>query len=374
MLSQKIRSSIAALVLSLTSIVVIGIAGAQELLAQEKFKVGAVLPLTGGAADYGIAIKNCIELARKDNPELFTNIEFIYEDAAYDPKTAVSAYRSLTDGQQVDLTVTWGVSFCKALAPIAEARKSPMVGLCLDPAIGSGRRYVLRFMNTTDEVMRVQAQYLFERGVRRIGLLLAEHPYLEELREALQRNLIAGQTIVLIDQLPNKEMDLRTNILKLMKGEKQFDSLGVFLFAGQIASFYKQAWDMGFDTQTFGTNFFESLSEVHASNGSMNGVVFASVDTKDDFLRRYKEIFHNESQLAFAAPAYELAMTLGELFNDRQGSLSGEDIVKKFASVGQRQGVAAGPYRYVNDVEAGQYFQFPIVVKKIAGDKFEVIR
>jgi branched-chain amino acid transport system substrate-binding protein len=251
---------------------VIGIVGSQEVLAQEKFKVGAVLPLTGAAADYGIAIKNCIELARKDNPELFTNIEFIYEDAAYDPKTAVSAYRSLTDGQQVDLTVTWGVSFCKALAPIAEARKSPMVGLCLDPAIGSGRRYVLRFMNTTDEVMRVQAQYLFERGVRRIGLLLAEHPYLEELREALQRNLIAGQTMVLIDQLPNKEMDLRTNILKLMKGEKQFDSLGVFLFAGQIASFYKQARDMGFDTQTFGTNFFESLSEVHASSGSMNGV------------------------------------------------------------------------------------------------------
>jgi hypothetical protein len=75
MLSQKIRSSIAALVLSLTSIVVIGIAGAQELLAQEKFKVGAVLPLTGGAADYGIAIKNCIELARKDNPNLYTSEE-----------------------------------------------------------------------------------------------------------------------------------------------------------------------------------------------------------------------------------------------------------------------------------------------------------
>jgi branched-chain amino acid transport system substrate-binding protein len=114
MLSQKIRSSISALVLALTSIVVIGIGGAQELLAQERFKVGAILPLTGAAADYGIAIKNCIELAKKDKPELFTNIDFIFEDAAYDPKTAVSAYRSLTDGQRVDLTLTWGVSFCKA--------------------------------------------------------------------------------------------------------------------------------------------------------------------------------------------------------------------------------------------------------------------
>jgi hypothetical protein len=46
MLSQKIRSSISALVLALTSIVVIGISGAQELLAQEKFRVGARLPLS----------------------------------------------------------------------------------------------------------------------------------------------------------------------------------------------------------------------------------------------------------------------------------------------------------------------------------------
>lgn len=85
----------------------IGIGRAQELLAQEKFKVGAVLPLTGAAADYGIAIKNCVELAKKDRPEIFTNIDFIFEDAAYDPKTAISAYRSLTDGQRVDLTLTF---------------------------------------------------------------------------------------------------------------------------------------------------------------------------------------------------------------------------------------------------------------------------
>ena len=48
------------------------------------FQVGLVLPLTGPAADYGVAIKNCIDLAIKDRPELFTNIKFNYEDAAYD--------------------------------------------------------------------------------------------------------------------------------------------------------------------------------------------------------------------------------------------------------------------------------------------------
>ena len=82
----------------------------------------------------------------------------------------------------------------------------------------------------------------------------------------------------------------------------------------------------------------------------------------------------NESQLAFAAPAYELAMTLGVLFNGERGNLSGDQIVNKFSSVAERQGVAAGPYRYINDSKTGQYFQFPIVVKKIVGNNFEAIQ
>jgi len=323
---------------------------------------------------FTLAIKNCLELARNDRPELFSNIEFFYEDAAYDPKIAISAYRSLTDGRQVDLTVTWGVSFCKALAPIAEARKTPLVGLCLDPTIGGSKRYVLRFMNTTDELMRTQARYLFKNGVKRIGLLLAEHPYLEELREALQRNLMSGQTMVVIDQLPNKELDLRTSILKLTRGKDTFDSLGVFLFAGQISGFYRQARNLGLVTQTFGTNFFESLGEVQASSGSMNGAIFASVLIKDEFLKRYRSIFRSESQLTFAGPAYELALTLGELFNAHKGRMSADEVIKRFASVTQRDGIASGPYRYVHDSKAGQYFQFPIVVKRIAGDTFEVVQ
>ena len=41
----------------------------------KKFKVGAMLPLTGVVAEYGIAIKNCIKLAQQEHPELFTNIK-----------------------------------------------------------------------------------------------------------------------------------------------------------------------------------------------------------------------------------------------------------------------------------------------------------
>lgn len=48
------------------------------LNAQEKIQIGVIAPLSGGMATIGNAIKNGIEMAKSDHPELFSQIEFIY--------------------------------------------------------------------------------------------------------------------------------------------------------------------------------------------------------------------------------------------------------------------------------------------------------
>lgn len=338
-----------------------------------EFRVGVILPLTGPVADYGTTMKNCIELALKDRPDLFRNLRFYFEDAGYDPKSAVLAFRKLTATHNVQVTITWGVPFCKALAPIAEGRQTPLIGICLDPSVSRGRRFVLQFFNTTDEIMQRQAAYLHARGMNRIGILLADNPYLEELSQALTRNLKEGQSVKIIERLPVTEMDLRTNIIRLLKNRDEFDSIGVFLHVGQIAAFYRQAHSLGFDIPTFGHNTFESMSEVVASNGSMNGVVFSNIRVKDDFFTRYRELYHNESQLSFGAPTYELALALGELFNDTSLHLSGAEILDRIAAMPPRDGVAAGPYSYTNDPQTGPHFKFPLAVKKIVNNSITVL-
>ncbi len=338
-----------------------------------KFKIGLVLPLTGTAADYGIAIQNSINLAIKDRPELFTNITWVYEDATFDTKTAVTALNQMVDYQKVDLVVTWGVAFCQALSPIAESKKIPLIGICLDPNVARDKQFVIRFKNKMDEIMQVQSKYLSDQGKNRIGVLLAEHPYLEEVNSALERNLHPGQTLEVIDRLPNGEADFRTRLIKITKNQSKFDVIGVFLFVGQISTFYRQAKNYNFSLPTFGTDLFESLSEIKASQGMMEGVHFASINIKPKFIDYYKSIYKNESQLAFGAPAYELALTIGELFNQANPKPMGREIIKSFSKVTSREGVASGPYKYVNDSEAGQYFQFPVVMKQIRGDRFEVV-
>ena len=332
------------------------------------FDVGLVLPLTGNSADYGIAIQNSIALAVKDRPELFKNIRFYYQDAMSDPKQAISAFTQLVDIEKVDLAVTWGVSFCKVLAPIAESHKVPLVGICLDPDAGAGRKYVLRFLNVTDEYMDVQAAYLANLGVKKIALLLTENPYLEEMVEALRRKLRPGQTIEIVERLPATEMDFRTRILKLQK--QDYDAVGVYLWFGQIATFYKQATQLGFKKTAFGTNLFESSSEVAASGGAMEGAVFANTAIHPEFLKHYRTEYGNESQLAFGAPAYEFAITVGELFNEVNGRVARDEIISRFNQVSAREGTASGPFHFVSDSKFGQYMRFPLTMKQVRGDSF----
>ncbi len=65
------------------------------------FKIGGIGPLTGGAAVYGIAVKNGAELAVKEINEAGgingAQIEINYQDDEHDAEKAVNAYNTLKD-------------------------------------------------------------------------------------------------------------------------------------------------------------------------------------------------------------------------------------------------------------------------------------
>ena len=75
----------------------------------DAFKVGGIGPVTGGAAVYGLAVKNATELAVNEINALGgVQLEFQFEDDEHDAEKSVNAYNSLKDwGMQMLLgTVT----------------------------------------------------------------------------------------------------------------------------------------------------------------------------------------------------------------------------------------------------------------------------
>ena len=104
MLSQTLRSSISALVLSLTSIIVIGIAGARDGLAQEKqeVKIGVILPLTGAISSVGEAMLHGLELAASETKHISVKL-IVEDDATANRVKVVSAAKKLVAVDKVDI-------------------------------------------------------------------------------------------------------------------------------------------------------------------------------------------------------------------------------------------------------------------------------
>ena len=88
------------------------------------FKIGAIGPVTGGAAVYGEAVKNGAELAVKEINEAGgingVKIEFNYQDDENDAEKAVNAYNTLKDWGMQMLLGTVTSAPCVAVGEVAQ--------------------------------------------------------------------------------------------------------------------------------------------------------------------------------------------------------------------------------------------------------------
>ena len=191
--------------------------------AVAEFRVGLILPLTGPATEYGLSMKNSIELARLDNPQNFEKISYLLEDSKNDAKTAVSAFQKLVLRDKIQLLYIWGVAPCAAVLPLADIHKVPTIAQCYDERASAGRKYVIRFMNKTEDYMRVLTAALKAEGKERIGVILSETPFIEEMFEGFQRALQNGQKIDLVGRFHLSETDMRVAVSKLKNSKN--DSL-----------------------------------------------------------------------------------------------------------------------------------------------------
>jgi len=124
------------------------------------FLVGVNLPLTGEVAEFGVAVKNGIQLAVKEYPSEFGGIKFIFEDNRYDSKTSVTAFNKLKDLNKVDLVFVWGDTPSLAIAPVAEKRKTPLVAVLTDHTAVRKFDFVIRFINSYDQYASALVEYL----------------------------------------------------------------------------------------------------------------------------------------------------------------------------------------------------------------------
>jgi len=331
---------------------------------KENIKIGVIAPLTGPLAEYGVAFKNGIELANKDYPN--KNIRYIFEDNKWDSKEAISAFNKLVQIDNVDVVMNWGTPTSEAIAPIV-GEQVPLIAITTEPPIIKQSSYIIRggFNQPGDYIAKVW-EYLRSQNIKRLAIIKTEIVYLDSLFEQLEKQAKTNESVVLVDNFIFEDSDFRSTIQKLRQGN--YDAIGVLLVSGQISTFYRQAKELGLDLPlTFGSDFFESQSEIDAASGLMEGAVYANTGVAEGFRERYFNTYNNSSQLTSAGYGYDLA----KILNTRTDYQDKNTVMESLKSIKEFEGIE-GVLEY-KETENDRYFDKSTFLKIIKDGKINIL-
>jgi branched-chain amino acid transport system substrate-binding protein len=371
MLSQKIRSTISALVLSFTSIVVIGIAGAQELLAQERVKIGIIAPFTGPLAEFGVALRNGITLAQKTSPSTIGSLDFVYEDSQYNPQTAISIFRRLTTDSRVKLVINFGCPTSQAIAPIADQTRTPTALFCSSLLLTKGKRFSFGLCSPANEWASILWKHLESRKHNNLCLVLTQNDYLMNEYKALQLEMqkhSAPHSLTVIEEYTPTDTDFRSSVLKM--GSKSCDALGVYLLPNQVRTFLQQSRHVKLKAEVFGTAFFESRDEIVGSNGGMERSVFVNLAVPKAFDELYISEFNNDNQVKMACVAHDLIVRVSKTLQSNAADISPEKFIRAIQESGTLDG-ACGTSSFIRSDTGEQFIRYPLTLKRIEGGEIK---
>ena len=334
-----------------------------------RFCIGVILPLSR-FTEYGVAMKNGIELARSKGEAKIKNLAFEYEDSAFDTKMALSAFRKLVEIDKVNLVYVLGGPMSEAVAPVADRLRIPTLTSSTDPVTAIAHPYIIRFANPAKDHGDRLAAELMARNLRHIAVLITENQYLNSLLEAIQRSTVGPSKVEVIHRGAGDSMDFKSAIAQIKGGK--FDAIGVFLYPGQISQFYKQVRQQQLSLPTFGSDAFESNAEIAASGSAIEGAFFANNGVSEEFRGAYSKKYGNDHQISFAGLGFDLAMFLAEQFGETNSLLGPEGVIKTLMKRSDFDGIS-GRVQVVKDTNGDRFFRFPVRIRKVADGKIVTV-
>ncbi len=326
----------------------------------QPLKVGYIGPLSGPYADYGIAVKNGIELYRKENPEKSSLIEFFYEDDQYDPKSAISAYRKLVDIDKVDLIFSFGGNSCLGLGPMIANDKRVLINFSADEEPAKNSENIIRTINYSGQYIQTLLERLRKNNISNYALINVETTYSRTMRKSFENHLSANEKFLDLGSVVPGEMDFRSILLKLKLNK--IKNIGLFLGPDQILLFLRQAKEQGLVLSIFGSNVIESALAL--SNSSiLEGAIYPFNYLDKRFVEKYKATYPSTAQLPYAGNAYDITKLFYELVPTLK-TFEVNEFRNLFLKAKEREGVL-GKFSYVEDVDGGRYFSYPIAVKQV---------
>ena len=293
--------------------------------------IGAILPLTGEAAQWGIPPRDGAILAIEEiNRRGGVNgrpLQLVTEDDRCNPRDGVSAINSLTARQSVSAIIGASCSgVTLAIAPIAERSQIALISpASTNPTITHAGDYIFRVVPSDDLRGQVFADYIFNgTSHRKVSILYINNEGGVGNRNSFRsRFLEMGGSVLLEEAYSQDSTDLRSQLTKISKSDTQ--AIIVVSYPRDTPLVLRQAHELGVTQPLFfQTEAVEDANVLREAGATAEGVVYilpapAMGDASTKFRKAYQERYKKGPEL-YAAEGYDAVHLIASAFSTKNGS------------------------------------------------------
>ena len=320
----------------LMALVIAAPAGAQ----QAPIKIGAILPLTGSGASYGVWMKGGAEMATEEINAAGgiggRKLEVIYEDHAADASKAVNGMRRLVEVEKVPFTLTSYSAPTLAIQPIGAQNKVVMMNGGGQSDNLANKEYLYNNIPVVSNEVGVIADWLTkEKKFKAAVVIVANDEAGRNAAKTFRGKFAAGGGRVLAEeQVALDGNDFRAQLAKLKAAGG--DLLFISSYGRNVPIIADQARELGITLPMAATSWI-LIPEVYKSKGA-EGMLITRLPFNPDspFARKFKDRYKTDAGF-FAVQYYSgtkiFARAAEEAMKKNGGRLDGEGVKNAIESL-----------------------------------------
>ena len=263
------------------SALMVGVLGAYAgtAAAQEKFKIGLILPMTGPFASTGKQIEAAARLYIAQNGDTVggKKVELIVKDDTSAPDVTKRIAQEMVVNDKVNVLAGFGLTpLALATAPIATQSKTPMVVMAAaTSSITQASPYVVRTSFALPQAAVALADWVPNNGIKKVVTLVSDYgPGIDAEKFFKERLTFNGGQVVETLRVPMRNPDFAPFLQKVR--DLKPDAMFVFVPSGAGSALMKQFAERGMDKagiKLIGTGDTTDDDILNSMGDVANGVV-----------------------------------------------------------------------------------------------------
>src|ERR1700741_1525975 len=350
--------------------------------AEDTFKIGLILPMTGGKASTGKQIDNAIKLYMKQHGDTVAGkkVEIILKDDGAVPDKTKTAAQELIVNDKVNFIAGFGVTpAALAAAPLATQAKIPEIVMAAGTSIITEKSpYIVRTSFTLPQSSTIIGDWAVRNGIKKVATLPSDYAPGNDALSAFKEHFTAGGGEIVEEvKVPLANPDFAP-FLQRMKDAKP-DAVFVFVPAGQGGNFMKQYAERGLDKagiKVIGPGDVMDDDLLNGMGDAALGTVTAHLYSaahpsamNKEFVAAYKKAFSNRPGF-MAVSGYDGIHLIYAALEKTGGNADGDKLVE--AMKGMKWESPRGPISIDPDTRDIVQNVYVRKVEKVDGELYNV--